>query len=439
MKNRSRFFIITLIAAFTLLLNALAITSPAVTTSGDYSSAVITENRADVSYAITPSFDVELDASYGEFDTNRDGTNDFTGIAVDMRVTNISEALSHGIAGIDARLCFDNTRLEPLYKTSKELNGSTLEPSPVVTNFPTYTVKIPAAGLVLDVFSIEGLCKAYAHTDGSYHNPDNENQVFTGLESYISCNYVINLDTHVAYKENKVGLLSSDNVSFRYYFKVLDESGAGGSYTFTVPDSPEVAPNAIGSLALKAPHYTGGTPAFSNVAGRGDSVTIKLWNDDVTTPENTTEDTTAVTEENTTEVTTAPATKPETTPAAPSTETTADITTDITTEVTTDITTDVTTEVTGDVTSGSPTDNTTVTPVETTPAEDTTLTPSDTTAKPDDAGVSDDTTAPSPEATTTPTSDGDSCGSFAYSAFISALAILLVSALFITRTEKTDE
>ena len=89
MKNRSRFFIITLIAAFTLLLNALAITSPAVTASGDYSSAVITENRADVSYAITPSFDVELDASYGEFDTNRDGTNDFTGIAVDMRITNI--------------------------------------------------------------------------------------------------------------------------------------------------------------------------------------------------------------------------------------------------------------------------------------------------------------------------------------------------------------
>ena len=301
MKNRYRFFIITLIAAFTLLLNALAITSPAATVSTEYSSAVITENRADVSYAITPRFDVELDASYGEFDTDRDGTNDFTGIAVDMRITNISDALSHGIAGIDAKLCFDNTRLEPLYKTSKELNGSTLEPSPVVTNFPTYTVRIPAAGLVLDVFSIEGLCKAYAHTDGSYHNPDNENQVFTGLESYISCNYVINLDTHVAYKENKVGLLSSDNVSFRYYFKVLDESGAGGSYTFTVPDSPEVAPNAIGSLALKAPHYTGGTPAFSNVAGRGDSVTIKLWNNAITTPENTTEVTTAVTEENTTE------------------------------------------------------------------------------------------------------------------------------------------
>lgn len=431
MKNRSRFFIITLIAAFTLLLNALAITSPAVTASGDYSSAVITENRADVSYAITPSFDVELDASYGEFDTNRDGTNDFTGIAVDMRVTNISEALSHGIAGIDARLCFDNTRLEPLYKTSKELNGSTLEPSPVVTNFPTYTVRIPAAGLVLDVFSIEGLCKAYAHTDGSYHNPDNENQVFTGLESYISCNYVINLDTHVAYKENKVGLLSSDNVSFRYYFKVLDESGAGGSYTFTVPDSPDAT--AIGSLALKAPHYTGGTPSFSNVAGRGDSVTVKLWNNDITTPENTTEVTTAVTEENTTEVTTAPATKPETTPTVSTTETTADITTDVTTDIT------------GDVTSDEPSDNTTVIPVETTPSAettpsvDTTLTPSDTTAKPDDADVSDDTTAPSPETTAPPAPDGDSCGSFAYSAFISALAILLVSALFITRTEKTDD
>jgi hypothetical protein len=348
-----------------------------------------------------------------------------------MRVTNISEALSHGIAGIDARLCFDNTRLEPLYKTSKELNGSTLEPSPVVTNFPTYTVRIPAAGLVLDVFSIEGLCKAYAHTDGSYHNPDNENQVFTGLESYISCNYVINLDTHVAYKENKVGLLSSDNVSFRYYFKVLDESGAGGSYTFTVPDSPEAT--AIGSLALKAPHYTGGTPSFSNVAGRGDSVTVKLWNNDITTPENTTEVTTAVTEENTTEVTTAPTTKPETTPSVSTTETTADITTDVTTDIT------------GDVTSDEPSDNTTVIPVETTPSAettpsvDTTLTPSDTTAKPDDADVSDDTTAPSPETTAPPASDGDSCGSFAYSAFISALAILLVSALFITRTEKTDE
>jgi hypothetical protein len=431
MKNRSRFFIITLIAAFTLLLNALAITSPAVTASGDYSSAVITENRADVSYAITPSFDVELDASYGEFDTNRDGTNDFTGIAVDMRITNISEALAYGIAGIDARLCFDNTRLEPLYKTSEELNGSELNPSPVVTNFPTYTVRIPAAGLVLDVFSIEGLCKAYAHTDGSYHNPDNENQVFTGLESYISCNYVINLDTHVAYKENKVGLLSSDNVSFRYYFKVLDESGAGGSYTFTVPDSPEAT--AIGALALKAPHYTGGTPSFSNVAGRGDSVTVKLWNNDITTPENTTEVTTAVTEENTTEVTTAPTTKPETTPSVSTTETTADITTDVTTDIT------------GDVTSDEPSDNTTVIPVETTPSAettpsvDTTLTPSDTTAKPDDADVSDDTTAPSPETTAPPSSDGDSCGSFAYSAFISALAILLVSALFITRTEKTDE
>lgn len=430
MKNISRFFIITIIAAFTLLLNAFAITSPAVASSGEYSSAVITENRADVSYAITPSFDIELDASYGEFDTNSDGAPDFTGIAVDMRITNISEALSYGIAGIDARLCFDNTLLEPLYKTSKELNGSDLNPPPIVTNFPTFPVRIPAAGLVLNVFSIEGLCKAYAHTDGSYHNPDNDDQIFTGLESYISCNYVIDIDTHVAYKENKVGLLSSDNVSFRYYFKVLDESGAGGSYTFTVPDSPDGT--NIGLLALKAPYYTGGTPAFSNVAGRGDSVTVKLWNDDVTTPKDTTEATTTVTEENTTEVTTAPAPKPETTPAT-STDTTADITTDVTT--------DITTEVTGDVTSDTPTDNTTVTPVETTPAEseDTTLEPSDTTKKPDDAGVSDDTTAPSPEATTPPTSDGDSCGSFAYSAFISALAILLVSALFITRTEKTDD
>lgn len=426
MKSNSRFCIITLIVASLLLLSAIAITSPAA--SSEYSSSVITEDRGNLNYAIAPSFDVELDASYGEFDTDRDGANDFTGIAVDMRITNISAALPYGIAGIDARLCFDNTRLEPLYKTSTELNGSGLNSPAPVTNFPTYHVRIPAAGLELDVFSIEGLCKAYAHTDGSYSNPDNENQYFTGPDSYVSCNYVINLETHVSYKENKVGLVSADNVSFRYYFKVLDEIGAGSSYTFTVPDSPDAT--LISDVALKAPHYTGGSPSFSNVAGRGDSVTIKLWNDAMTTTEHTTKAPEPDTEEVTTQVTTSVTNDTTEVPTTP------DITTTVEPESSSDVST-----ITPSTDTSKPTDTTVIIP-----SGDTTLPTDCTTVKPEDAVVSDETTVLSPEGSSadsktdeTTHSEGGSCGAFTQSALIPALGFLLIAALAIARKEKSND
>ncbi len=504
MKNFYLSPALALVLTCLLIIPIITLVSPATTSDAvEFSSAVITEDRNEIDFELEPRFNVELDASYGDFDTNNDGTADFKGIAVDMRVTNISTSLAYGIAGIDARLCFDNTKLEPLFKTSEELNGKGLNSPAPLTNFPTYPVRIPAAGLVLDVFSVEGLCKAYAHTDGSYVNPENPHQIFTGPESYISCNYVINIETHVAYKNNKTGLVSSDNVSFRYYFKLLDESGAGGEYTFTVPDSPNAT--AISAVMLKAPYYTGATdssPSFSNVPGRGDSVTLKLWNSESTTAEVTTkapevttkapevttkvpEVTTKVPEvttkvpEVTTKVPEVTTKSPEVTTKAPEVTTKVpDVTTkvpevttkapevttkvpevttkvpDVTTqvpEVTTDISGEVTTETaptesTTEPTSSSAVDSTSETTYP--PTSDTTAPPNSTTDNREDIVTPHESTTLSPESeapadtsaddTTNASSDYGSCSSFAASASLS-LVLLIPTSLLIIRMEKSND
>ena len=433
MKHISHSILIILLAACLLLLPLITLSAPAATGDSEYSFSVSHEDRSNVKYALEPCFDVKLDATYGDFDTNKDGVNDFTGIAVDMRVTNISTSLPYGLAGIDGRLCFDNTLLDPLYKTSAELNGSALNPPPTVTNFPTYRVKLPAAGgIEVDIFSIDvGLCKAYAHTDGSYINPGNTDQIFTGPESYISCNYVINVATHVAFKENNVGLVTEDNVTFRYYFKVLDENASSGEFTFTVPDSPDAT--MIGSSILKAPRYTGGSPSFTSVPGRGDSVTLKLWKDSPTTPEHTPapiETTPAPVETTPAPVETTPA-PVETTPAPVETTPAPVETTPAPVE-------------------------TTPAPVETTPAPIYTTNSSDDTASPpsgeisgtpittvpDDIISADATATPEPDApeeqTTSSPEQGGSCGSFTSSAVICVL-IILPLAILALRTVKSDE
>lgn len=429
MKHFTHSILIILLAACLLLLPLITLSAPAATGDSEYSFSVSHEDRSNIKYAFDPCFDVKLDATYGDFDTNKDGINDFTGIAVDMLVTNISTSLPYGIAGIDGRLCFDNTLLDPLYKTSAELNGSALNPPPPVANFPTYRVKLPAAGgIEVDIFSIDvGLCKAYAHTDGSYFNPP---QIFTGPESYISCNYVINMETHVAYKENKVGLVTADNVTFRYYFKILDESASGGEFTFTVPDSPDAT--MIASNILTAPRYTGSSPSFISVPGRGDSVTLKLWNNEHTT------DTTpapVVTTPAPVETTPAPV---ETTPA-PVETTPAPVETTPAPVVTTPAPV---------VTTPAPVE-TTPAPIYTTNSSDGTISPpsgeisgTPQTTVPDDIISEDVTAAPEPvdptEQTTSSTEQGGSCGSSTSSAVICVLVIVPLAILAL-RTVKSDE
>ena len=229
--------------------------------------------EGEKAYTIEPSFDIELKAAYGDFDTDGDGANDFTGIALDMFVKNISRDLRYGICGVDAQVHFDNTRLEPLFKTSEELNGisGVQDPKPVF-NFPRYSNLIDSAGVEITLFSIDGLCNSYAHTDGSFTNPDNENQKFTGAESYISCNYIIDMATHVAWTESKTGLTNEDYVQFRDYFKVLDNSTE--PYVFTVPDSPDETVAAKSKLC--APCYTAGDVPFDTVTGRGTEIKFTI-------------------------------------------------------------------------------------------------------------------------------------------------------------------
>ncbi len=260
-KTISLALVLTFIASSSLV----ACSSPSET--GENSS------QSEISYAIEPSFSMDLEASYGDFDTDGDGTNDFTGIALDVFVENISRDLAYGISGVDAEIHFDNSRLEPLFKTGEELNGisGSQDPKPVY-KFPQYSNTIDSVGVSIDLFSIDGLCNAYAHTDGSYSNPDNPKQSFTGSESYISCNYIIDMETHVAWGESKTGLTNEDYVRFRYFFKVLDDGSE--PYVFTIPDSPEETVAAKSKLC--APYYTGEDIPFSTVTGRGAKIEFSL-------------------------------------------------------------------------------------------------------------------------------------------------------------------
>lgn len=262
-----------LLKTITICVAMLLLAAHALTACSPAPNAGENTTEGEKVYAIEPDFDVELKASYGDFDTDGDGTNDFTGIALDMFVKNISRELKYGICGIDAQVHFDNTRLEPLFKTSEELNGisGVQDPKPVF-NFPRYSDIIDSAGVEITLFSIDGLCNSYAHTDGSFTNPDNEKQKFTGTESYISCNYIINMDTHEAWAESRTGLTNEDYVQFRYFFKVLDD--ASEPYVFTVPDSP--AESVAAQSKLCAPCYTEGDVPFTTVTGRGTEIKFTI-------------------------------------------------------------------------------------------------------------------------------------------------------------------
>jgi hypothetical protein len=126
-----------LLKTITICVAMLLLAAHALTSCSPAADAGENTTEGEKVYAIEPDFDVELKASYGDFDTDGDGTNDFTGIALDMFVKNISRELKYGICGIDAQVHFDNTRLEPLFKTSEELNGisGVQDPKPVF-NFP---------------------------------------------------------------------------------------------------------------------------------------------------------------------------------------------------------------------------------------------------------------------------------------------------------------
>lgn len=215
----------------------------------------------DYVYIVAPKFDITLDANYGTYSVYNfaTGSNEnFTGIKVDVYVTNINSSLTYGIAGIDGFLNFDGDALTPYYTTAEELNGTKgiVNPGPIA-NFPTYTQTV--SGVSFKLFSVEGLCTDYVAGSGS-----------------LRMNYIIDVDKHAAWASSKTGLKTSDNVKLSYYFSVNGTPVNGTTYTFEVPANPDAT--ATADATLRAPYYTGTSDqtAFSTVFGRGAETTCTI-------------------------------------------------------------------------------------------------------------------------------------------------------------------
>jgi uncharacterized repeat protein (TIGR02543 family) len=215
----------------------------------------------DYVYLVTPKFDITLDANYGTYSVynfNTGANENFTGIKVDVYVTNIASNLTYGIAGIDGYLNFDGNALTPYYTTAEELNGTkgAVNPGPVA-NFPTYTQTV--AGTSFQLFSVEGLCTNYVAGSGS-----------------LRMNYIIDVDNHAAWASSKTGFKTADAVKLSYYFSVNGTVNNGDTYTFEVPANPDATTTA--DATLRAPYYTGKTDqnAFDTVFGRGADTTCTI-------------------------------------------------------------------------------------------------------------------------------------------------------------------
>ncbi len=225
-----------------------------------YDSAAGTYTN-DYVYLVAPKFDVTLSANYGTYSVYNFATGEnenFTGIKVDVLVTNIDSTLTYGIAGIDGYLNFDASKLTPYYTTAEELNGTkgSINPGPVA-NFPTYTQTV--SGVSFSLFSVEGLCTDYVAGSGS-----------------LRMNYIIDVDNHAAWASSKTGIKTADAVKLSYYFSVNGTVTNGATYTFEVPANPDATTTA--EATLRAPYYTGSTDqtAFGTVFGRGAETTCTI-------------------------------------------------------------------------------------------------------------------------------------------------------------------
>ncbi|MBR6593751.1 MAG: InlB B-repeat-containing protein, partial [Clostridia bacterium] len=235
-------------------------------------------------YVIDRGFEITVETGFGIYDPDGAGTSFEEGeyIVVDLFVGNIDVPYQYGISGIDGYLNFDESLLIPVFKTDAELNGTvgSANPGPIY-NWPEYDVTVPSIGLTYQLYSVEGLCVPYAYLkdDGTYGNanPSDPEQDYTMGKGYIRFNYIINVDTHVAWNSANKGLYSEDAVQLRYYFLPVDGSiDPGDTFTFTVPDSPEAT--QVVDAVLRAPYYTGASDntAFQTAFGKGDTDTLVI-------------------------------------------------------------------------------------------------------------------------------------------------------------------
>jgi len=215
-------------------------------------------------YVLDRDFKVTVDANYGKYDTDGDGILDFTGIAVDISVGQIT--YDRGLLGIEGFLNFDNSILTPLYVTDEDLNGTALDAPPkTILNWPTFTMFGQTA------YAIEGLCQAYSMADGSTVDPANPQTKFSKDDSRMRIRYILHTDYYAGYQDGtSIGVLGDGEMALRYYF-IVPEGCEGQTFTFTVPDTPEA--EHISTCALYAPvsYIKEGTNtiAYSSVYGKG--------------------------------------------------------------------------------------------------------------------------------------------------------------------------
>lgn len=227
----------------------------------------------NASYINEPQFRTDLSAEYGEWDTDGDGTNDFTGIAVTVSLVDIK--YQYGIYGVEGFLNFDNTYLTPLYVNDTDLNGTAIyNPPKTILTWPTVDVF-----LVIDTYTfpcVEGLCQSYSMEDGSTVNPGNADQTFSKTYSRMRYRYIMHTDYFTGYDKDSDHLgISDDNaMQIRYYFTVA-EGHEGETFTFTVPDSPEA--QHIAYAKLYAPAYDPeNVVGLTSVYGMGDEVSVTV-------------------------------------------------------------------------------------------------------------------------------------------------------------------
>lgn len=227
----------------------------------------------NASYINEPQFRTDLSAEYGEWDTDGDGTNDFTGIAVTISLVDIK--YQYGIYGVEGFLNFDNTYLTPLYVNDADLNGTAIyDPPKTILTWPT--VEVNMMGSVFTLKCVEGLCQSYSMEDGSTVNPSNADQTFSKTYSRMRYRYIMHTDYFEGYNKDSDHLgISEDNaMQIRYYFTVA-EGHEGETFTFTVPDSPEA--QHIAYAKLYAPAYDPeNVVGLTSVYGMGDEVSVTI-------------------------------------------------------------------------------------------------------------------------------------------------------------------
>ena len=237
----------------------------------------------DASYVIAPEFRTELSAEYGEFDTNGDGTVDFTGIALTVSLVDIT--YQYGIWGLEGYINFDNTYLTPLWVSDADLNGDgTLTgvlPKPVLT-WPT--VDTVVMGNTYSLKCVEGMSQTYSMADGSATNPNKPEQEFSKTYSRLNMFYIMHTDYFDGYNPNDTddngnainhdGAKADNEMQLRYYFTVA-EGQEGQTFTFQVPDSPDAT--HIANTKLNAPSYDPTTMTKgTTLAGKGGEASVTI-------------------------------------------------------------------------------------------------------------------------------------------------------------------